>query len=73
MMPAAEQCRDALLDAMADAFQGEQNYLEIDDGGLHRRVGVTTILRLIGTDQPPAKCVRLLYDTMEVQISSGEF
>jgi hypothetical protein len=70
-MPAAEQCRDALFDAMADAFQGEQDYLEI--GGLHRRVGVTTILRLIGTYQPPAKCVRLLYDTMEVQISSGEF
>jgi hypothetical protein len=38
-MPTAEEFRDSLFEAMADALRAGQDYLEIDAGELHRRLG----------------------------------
>jgi hypothetical protein len=38
-MPTAEEFRDALFETMADALRAGHEYLEIDAGELHRRLG----------------------------------
>ena len=38
-MPSADDFRDALFEAMADALRAGQDYLELDAGELHRHLG----------------------------------